>query len=82
MKRRSFFSSIARAAAIVALAPQLAFRVKPAMPVAVPQPQNHEMVGYWYETSRHSECYSDEYIAAMTAILSQSKKVSELFPRV
>lgn len=29
MKRRSFFTSLAKAAAIVALAPQLAFRVKP-----------------------------------------------------
>lgn len=29
MNRRSFFQSLARAAAIVALAPQLAFRVRP-----------------------------------------------------
>lgn len=33
MKRRSFFKSLAQAAAIVALAPQLAFRVKPAPPL-------------------------------------------------
>lgn len=32
MKRRSFFQSLAKAAAIVALAPQLAFRVKPDLP--------------------------------------------------
>jgi len=31
MKRRSFFQSLARAAAIIALAPQLAFRAKPAI---------------------------------------------------
>lgn len=32
MNRRSFFSKCLRAAAIVALAPQIAFRVKPDLP--------------------------------------------------
>lgn len=39
MKRRGFFQSLARAAAIVALAPQLAFRTRPDLPnVSEPNP--------------------------------------------
>lgn len=36
MKRRGFFASLAKAAAIVALAPQLAFRAKPELPAINP----------------------------------------------
>jgi len=44
MKRRSFFQAVAKAAAIVALAPQIAFRVKPeAIAVKMPEVLAYEL---------------------------------------
>lgn len=45
MKRRGFFQSLAKAAAIVALAPQLAFRVRPEMPNPAWNPADYQ--GEW-----------------------------------
>lgn len=53
MNRRSFFNSLAKTAAIVALAPQLAFRVKPM--VGIIEPKTTKVVeSYWHQTDRHS----------------------------
>lgn len=76
MNRRSFFQSLARAAATVALAPQLAFRVKP-LPIKAPEPQQI-MVSYWMETSRHSMCYDNAYLEAMGKLVAE-RKVGELY---
>lgn len=63
MKRRSFFTSLAKAAAIVALAPQLAFRAKP-IKVALPEPPP-TCVAYWTQMDRFTHYYDDDYIAAL-----------------
>ena len=62
MKRRSFFTALAKAAAIVALAPQLAFRVKP-IEIAAPK---IDLDSFWYQTERWSACYSKGYIDILT----------------
>lgn len=62
MKRRSFFKSLMGAVAAVAIAPEIAFRRKLTLP-AVEAPVF--MTTYWMETTRHSACYTDEYIAAI-----------------
>lgn len=54
MNRRSFFRSLARAAGIVALAPQLAFRVKP-LQVEAPAP-------FWFQEDRASMLVDDNYL--------------------
>lgn len=63
MNRRSFFRSLAKAAAIVALAPQLAFRPKPIADWRI------DAGAYWMQEERVSEWYSTEYLAAMQAML-------------
>lgn len=75
MRRRSFFHAIANAAAIVALAPQLAFRVRPGK-IEAPQPlleplselsdaPGFRVTAFWTHSSLLSSYYSDEYIAFM-----------------
>lgn len=54
--RRGFFQSLAKAAAIIALAPQIAFRVKPEE-IAV-----RDIVPFWCETERYTLCYSEDYL--------------------
>jgi hypothetical protein len=65
MKRRSFFQSIARAAAIVALAPQLAFRVKPVVAEISHPVEVTEVATYWTQTTRVVALYSEGYREAM-----------------
>ena len=62
MQRRKFFQRIAQAAAVVALAPQIAFRQKPLLPKVEPQPA---LVSFWNQTERASTCYSAEYESAL-----------------
>lgn len=61
MRRRGFFKSLVKAAAIVALAPQIAFRVKP-IKVAVEVVQKVEAVpSFWYQTTRETICTDEAY---------------------
>lgn len=69
MKRRAFFQSLAKAAAIVALAPQLAFRVKPEIPQAP-----KELVAFWCQTTRLARSYDDDYIKALEHAMRQGNK--------
>ena len=77
MNRRSFFRGIAQAAAIVALAPQLAFRVR-ALSIAAPIPAQVSQVlrQLWYESSEIEMCCTTEYLAAFERCYPLSKPPS------
>lgn len=62
MKRRSFFRALARAAGIIALAPQLAFRPKWG-PVIQP---------FWTQTKRMSRTVDDAYLKKMAELESRA----------
>jgi len=57
--KRSFFRKLAQAAGIVALAPQLAFRLRPKLPEA---PKSQVLL---WQTSRGDYCVSDSFEKAM-----------------
>jgi hypothetical protein len=60
--RRSFFKRIAGLVAIVAIAPELAFRAKLALPAAEDVAVSTETLGaFWTQTERHSVCVSAAY---------------------
>lgn len=59
MNRRRWFQSLAKAAAIVALAPQLAFRVKPELTTLDTQ--------FWIQTTAEVSYYDEEYRKAFVA---------------
>jgi len=67
VKRRSFFTSLAKAAAIIALAPQLAFRVKP-----IEWTRSDEgimkTVAFWNQTERYTACVDAAYEKAMAKV--------------
>jgi hypothetical protein len=81
MKRRSFFQSLAKAAAIVALAPQLAFRVKPVVvEISHPAEVVTEVATYWTQTTRGVAFYSDGYREAMKKLCGvDDPQVEETF---
>lgn len=58
MNRRSFFNRIARAATIVALAPQIAFRA-PRLKLGIEEEVG--TVGFWSQTKRYSLCVDEDY---------------------
>lgn len=60
MNRRSLLKSLAKAAAIIAMAPQLAFRVKPERFDA--ELLDTEKMSFWNEPHLISMCYTDEYL--------------------
>lgn len=68
MNRRSFFQSIARAAAIVALAPQIAFRA-PKLKLVVEPPQQ---VAFWRQITRRSRCVDSEYLKVYSTLFAAS----------
>ena len=59
MNRRSWLKSLGRAACIVALAPQLAFRVKPVKNAVFPA--INPRVGYWIQTCRETSNVNAEF---------------------
>lgn len=56
--RRSFFKRAVAIVAIVALAPEIAFRAK----LSLPKTQDFENIPYWMETSRIQHVYDDKYL--------------------
>lgn len=74
MKRRSFFKSLARAAAIVALAPQIAFGIKPEWKhctYGLDVGDKSFTVAFWYQTSRRTACIDAEYVKALARLLPE-----------
>lgn len=70
--RRSFFRRIGAIVAAVALAPEIAFRVK--LPKVSPEPVNWKDVPFWYQETRTSFCYSDEYKRFMELAMQQGQR--------
>lgn len=68
--RRGFFKSLAKAAAVVALAPQIAFRVRPEVP---------RVEYFWYETERSTMIVDQEYSMMMTKMAEFQRKWVEEF---
>lgn len=70
MNRRSFFRSLSKAAAIVALAPQLAFRSKPQLP------EIQHLETFWYQEERASMRMNEKN----KAFFAQFEAKAMLFP--
>lgn len=68
--RRSFFSRLARAAAIIALAPQIAFR---APKIVVALEQEPKLLSFWMEINPLTRCYSDEYLEVYNKAMSHAE---------
>lgn len=62
--RRGFFKSIARAVAVIAIAPQIAFSRK-LESVSVPVVQNLEASSFHMQTSRIKWEYTDEWLKVL-----------------
>lgn len=71
--RRRFFKSLVKAAAIVALAPQIAFRVKPLSVAVEAVPKVETVTPFWLQTTRYSSCVDDEYLKMYRRIMEDSK---------
>lgn len=69
--RRSFFKRLATAVAIVALAPEIAFKPKREPEIA--------LTPYWTQSERWTACYSDAYQEFLVMTVS---KVSPVGPAI
>lgn len=69
--RRSFFKRLAILVATVAIAPEIAFRTKLALPAAAVPAETPALIPFWLQTSERSLYYSPAYKAWLETMLAE-----------